>query len=93
MTHFVNQHIMGVAQTVSNHPKWSRLVELVKDLAKNKATLEKYFQVLVKFKPSKGDADSWKTKTEALVAALKSGKQEDLNKASNCKACHSVHKP
>ena len=67
--------------------------ELVKDLAKNKATLEKYFQVLVKFKPSKGDADSWKTKTEALVAALKSGKQEDLNKASNCKACHSVHKP
>ena len=33
MTHFVNQHIMGVAQTVINHPKWSRLVELVKDLA------------------------------------------------------------
>ena len=33
MTHFVNQHIMGVAKTVRNHPKWSRLVELVKDLA------------------------------------------------------------
>ena len=33
MTHFVNQHIMGVAETVSNHPKWSRLVDLVKDLA------------------------------------------------------------
>ena len=33
MTHFVDQHIMGVAKTVRNHPKWSRLVELVKDLA------------------------------------------------------------
>ena len=33
MTHFVAQHIMGVAKTVRNHPKWSRLVELVKDLA------------------------------------------------------------
>ena len=33
MTHFVNQHIMGVAGTVSNHPKWSRLVDLVRDLA------------------------------------------------------------
>ena len=33
MTHFVDQHIMGVAQTVRNHPKWTRLVELVKDLA------------------------------------------------------------
>jgi orotate phosphoribosyltransferase len=33
MTHFVDQHIMGVAKSVRNHPKWSRLVELVKDLA------------------------------------------------------------
>ena len=33
MTHFADQHIMGVAKTVRNHPKWSRLVELVKDLA------------------------------------------------------------
>ena len=33
MTHFVNHQIMGVAETVSNHPKWSRLVDLVKDLA------------------------------------------------------------
>ena len=33
MTHFVNQQIMGVAETVRNHSKWPRLVELVKDLA------------------------------------------------------------
>ena len=33
MTHFVDQQIMGVAETVRNHSKWPRLVELVKDLA------------------------------------------------------------
>jgi orotate phosphoribosyltransferase len=33
MTHFVDQQIMGVAETVRNHSKWPRLVELVKELA------------------------------------------------------------
>jgi hypothetical protein len=48
--------------------------------------------------PIQGDAASWKTKTEALVAALESlGKgeadaAEKVKKASNCKACHDVHK-
>jgi hypothetical protein len=49
-------------------------------------------------KPPKGDAGSWKTKTEALVkaaqdvAAKKPGAQAELQKAGNCKACHSEHK-
>jgi len=49
-------------------------------------------------KPPKGDAASWKTKTEALVKAAqdvvakKPGAQAELQKAGNCKACHSEHK-
>jgi hypothetical protein len=60
------------------------LVELYAELAKNKAP--------------KGDAKSWKQKTEALVAAAKEvadGKPagvDDLKKAANCANCHKVHK-
>lgn len=50
-------------------------------------------------KPPKGDPASWKTKTEALVKAAedvvakKPGAPAALQKAGNCKACHSEHKP
>ncbi len=49
-------------------------------------------------KPSKGDEGSWKTKTSTLVAAAKelsekkAGALEKVKAASDCKACHSVHK-
>jgi hypothetical protein len=49
-------------------------------------------------KPPKGDEASWKAKTSALVAAAKdlvdkkAGAAEGFKKASDCKACHSVHK-
>ena len=49
-------------------------------------------------KPAKGDEASWKTKTAALVSAAKdlvekkAGAADALKKASDCKACHSVHK-
>jgi hypothetical protein len=48
--------------------------------------------------PKKGKADSWKDKTEALVASAKAvlandeGSVKKLQKAVACKACHSVHK-
>ena len=48
--------------------------------------------------PHKGDDESWKTLTVALVKAGEAaveGKPEAgemLKKASNCKACHSKHK-
>jgi cytochrome c556 len=48
--------------------------------------------------PIQGDAASWKTKTEALIAALESLNKGEANAAdavkaaSNCKACHEIHK-
>jgi len=48
--------------------------------------------------PPKGDAESWKAKTDALIiaAARFSVRRKDgiakLKVASNCKACHSAHK-
>lgn len=49
--------------------------------------------------PPKGDAASWKEKSTALakagkdLAAGKVGALEAWKAASNCKACHSAHKP
>ena len=66
--------------------------KLHNDLAANKEVLAKYAQWLAAYKPEKGDAASWKAKTEAIVAAIKANDQAALNTASNCKACHNVHK-
>jgi hypothetical protein len=60
------------------------LVELYVDLGKNK--------------PEKGDARSWREKTDALVtaakevAAGKEGAVKALQRAANCQACHDTHK-
>ena len=65
--------------------------------ADHKRLLEIY-EFLATQKPSKGDEASWKAKTSALVAAAKdlvdkkAGAAEEFKKASDCKACHSVHK-
>lgn len=56
------------------------------------------YEFLATQKPSKGDEASWKTKTTALISAAKdlvekkAGAADALKKASDCKACHSVHK-
>jgi hypothetical protein len=56
------------------------------------------YTALSKNKPPKGEADSWKEKTDALVAAAKACVADDkdgpdkLKKAVNCKACHEAHK-
>jgi len=60
----------------------TELVSLMEQLAKNEAP--------------RGDADSWKAKTAALVSAAKTaqnGSAAALGKASKCGACHGVHKP
>ena len=50
-------------------------------------------------KPPKGDEASWKSKTSALVAAAKDlvdkkpGALDKVKATSDCKSCHSVHKP
>tara|TARA_R110002049_G_scaffold72490_7_gene187589 strand:- start:172586 stop:172963 length:378 start_codon:yes stop_codon:yes gene_type:complete len=62
-------------------------------------TLHEMFVALAAHEPPKGEADSWKKKTRALVKAAKAAVDgEDdaagkLKKAANCKACHSEHKP
>jgi hypothetical protein len=67
----------------------------------DKADAEKlldYYLALGKNKPPEGDAKSWKKFTDGLVAAAKVAVKGDedagkrLKKASNCTACHKVHK-
>ncbi len=63
-----------------------------------KKQLLAYVQALTQHEPSKGDAASWKAKTSALVAVTQKVVNGDkaaiaqLKEASNCKACHNVHK-
>ena len=66
--------------------------KLHEDLAANKAVLAKYAAWLAAYKPPRGDAESWKKKTGAITAAIKANDQAALKKATNCKACHNVHK-
>lgn len=57
------------------------------------------FTAMSKLEPPRGEADSWKEKTSALVAAAqecvddKEGAGAKLGAAASCKACHSAHKP
>ena len=78
---------------------------LVKKVVGGKATkeemakLKEYCDALVKVKPPVGDEASWKEKTEAMakaMAAVVAGEADAtkaFEKASNCKACHEVHRP
>ena len=63
---------------------------------KEVAQLVELFTALSNLEPPKGDADSWKAKTKALVDAAKAAKagekSEALATAANCNACHSEHK-
>ena len=60
--------------------------------AEQKAKFVDYVENLALFKPHKGDAASWKEKTATLLVAAKGTDLEALEKATNCKACHSAHK-
>jgi hypothetical protein len=62
-------------------------------------TLLDMYQSLAKQKPPAGNADSWKKKTEDLIAGAQlvvDGKKMEgvakLQMAGNCMNCHSVHK-
>lgn len=63
-----------------------------------KKQLHEMLVALSKNTPKKGEADSWKELTSALVKAGKAAVEGDaeagemLKKASNCKACHDLHK-
>ena len=60
--------------------------------AEQKTKFVDYVENMALFKPRKGDADSWKEKTATLLVATKGTDLDALKKATNCKACHSVHK-
>ncbi len=57
-----------------------------------KKMLCELYEALAANKPPKGDLDSWKEKTSAIVDACKSGDAAALKKAVNCAACHKAHK-
>jgi hypothetical protein len=63
-----------------------------------KAELLKLYKAMAKNAPPRGDATSWQEKTAALVAAAQAAvdgaadARAQLEKASNCAACHSEHK-
>jgi hypothetical protein len=78
---------------------------LWKKVSEGKATDDEKAQLVLLYNalhaamPPKGDAASWKAKTEALLNAAndakagKAGALEALAKAANCMACHSAHRP
>jgi len=79
-------------------PKLCEKVATGKASKEEKQELVELYTALTKNKPPKGDADSWKEKTEALVAAAKACLDDDkegpdkLKKAVACKSCHEAHK-
>jgi hypothetical protein len=64
----------------------------------DKAKLVELYVALGQNKPPMGSAESWKSRTAALIAASKSvAKGEEagvgaLKKAANCAGCHKLHK-
>ncbi len=65
----------------------------------DKAKLLGYSTELAKLQPNLGDAQSWQTKTAALLKAAQgthdgaTGAASALKAAGNCKSCHTPHKP
>lgn len=63
-----------------------------------KKQLVEMFDALAKNTPPKGEAESWKEKTTALLKAAKACAegsaegQDALKKAANCMECHKAHK-
>jgi hypothetical protein len=63
-----------------------------------KKQLVEYYEELAKNKPEKGDLADWKKRTNAMVKAAKAvaggqdAARQTLGKATNCKACHELHK-
>src|SRR5262249_18017147 len=95
--------IVDVMQTAPRPPEKDKpnLLKTVSDGKASKEQKEKLLELytaLGQNKPPKGDAKSWKEKTDALVSAVKSvianenGAADKLKKATTCMACHDVHK-
>jgi hypothetical protein len=78
---------------------------LYKTVASGKASeadarkLAAYVKTLTENEPPRGDAESWNKKTAALKRAvdlLANGNKQammEVQKAGNCRSCHTAHKP
>jgi hypothetical protein len=67
--------------------------------AEEKSTLLDYYVSLTESAPPRGSAEEWTAKTNAVVVAAakvvtgREGATDALRAATNCMACHSVHRP
>lgn len=65
---------------------------------KEKKQLVALYKAMAKNKPNHGDEESWKERTRMLVEAAEAAVKgeedagDQLLKASDCKACHNLHK-
>ena len=61
-------------------------------------TLLEAYKLMASMKPPRGDEKSWKSRTEAVIAALtdllanKSGAVDRVYSATDCRACHDPHR-
>jgi hypothetical protein len=81
--------------------------DLLKKVLSGKASQEEKEELVLGYtalslqEPPKGDLESWKKKTNALVMASKAVLKDDTNTkalaqlkaAANCTACHKEHRP
>ena len=57
------------------------------------------YKAIAAQKPAVGDAKSWKSRTDAVIAALndlvakKPGAVDRVHSATECRACHEAHRP
>jgi hypothetical protein len=57
------------------------------------------YKSIAPLKPAVGDAKSWKSRTDAVIAALndlvakKPGAVDRVHGATECRACHEAHRP
>lgn len=96
--------IKQVMDTANKGPKKdadSMATRVIKGMGTDdeKKQLIELYTALAANKPPKGDPDSWKDKTSALVDAAqavadgKDGAGAKLKKALDCGSCHDAHRP
>jgi hypothetical protein len=90
--------VMKKAHKAKEGDPLCKIVVTGKGSADQKKELLSLYEDLAKNKPPKGDEASWKTKTDAIVAAAKDvvagkdGAEKKLGDAIKCMACHEVHR-
>lgn len=93
---------LDIKQVMAQHKKDGLLDKVLNESSDeaDRRKLVELYEFLVTAPPLKGDAKSWRQRTNALLnAARKMVQSQDettllgLKNASNCRACHSMHRP